>query len=465
MKGQLTRFRVGRLHGSTTIDLPIRDNKLVLVAENGMGKTTIANLVFYFLTQQWHRMLDHEFSEIGAELDGQSIVLTYEDLRHLAPGPRYVAERHMAIPSAAIRRIETILRHLPPEEALESGEVLAIARRYGVPSRALTEYMYRQFMTADRRSPKVREAEEFIAEHIAERVVYLPTYRRIERDLPSIFPGISDELREWAVRRRRPVAESAHLELVQFGMQDVEDAIESKTSEIKDSARGELKRLTESYLADIIDEEYQKDEVITRVRDLQDELVDALFSRIPIETLGDVERRRMKEMIARVKAASPEAVKPTDRVLAHFLSLLIGLNEEQETQEKTIRTFIDTCNRYLQPRKQLRYDNVAYAVSLVLEDTSAEPLALRDLSSGEKQIVSLFSHLLLVSHPGMFIIIDEPELSLGVPWQRTFLPDILNSGRCAGLIATTHSPFIFDNALDEYARSLEEFTKIEPVVS
>jgi predicted ATPase len=60
----------------------------------------------------------------------------------------------------------------------------------------------------------------------------------------------------------------------------------------------------------------------------------------------------------------------------------------------------------------------------------------------------------------VFVIIDEPELSLSVPWQRRFLPDILATGQCKGLIAVTHSPFIFDNELETYVKSIMEFTTI-----
>jgi predicted ATP-binding protein involved in virulence len=45
------------------------------------------------------------------------------------------------------------------------------------------------------------------------------------------------------------------------------------------------------------------------------------------------------------------------------------------------------------------------------------------------------------------LIVDEPELSLSVPWQKTLLPDILNTGNCQHIFAVTHSPFIFSNEL------------------
>jgi predicted ATPase len=81
------------------------------------------------------------------------------------------------------------------------------------------------------------------------------------------------------------------------------------------------------------------------------------------------------------------------------------------------------------------------------------------LSSGEKQIVSLFSHLYLSGQNKYFVLIDEPELSLSVPWQKRFLVDVCSGSFCAGLIAVTHSPFIYDNELKKYAHSLGEFAR------
>jgi len=93
-----------------------------------------------------------------------------------------------------------------------------------------------------------------------------------------------------------------------------------------------------------------------------------------------------------------------------------------------------------------------------VDSSTDEPIRLSDLSSGEKQIVSLFSHLYLSGQSRYFVLIDEPELSLSVPWQKRFLIDIKNGDFCSGLIAVTHSPFIYANELKAYAHSLGEFT-------
>ena len=72
----------------------------------------------------------------------------------------------------------------------------------------------------------------------------------------------------------------------------------------------------------------------------------------------------------------------------------------------------------------------------------------------------MFSKIYLSDANKKFIVLfDEPELSLSMTWQKQLLPDVVNSGKCEFLLAVTHSPFIFDNELDQYAISLGEYMR------
>ena len=74
-------------------------------------------------------------------------------------------------------------------------------------------------------------------------------------------------------------------------------------------------------------------------------------------------------------------------------------------------------------------------------------LALGDLSSGEQQEVVLLYELLFKVKPGTLVLIDEPELSFHVVWQKQFLDDLLKiiELQKINVIIATHSPQIINN--------------------
>src|SRR5208337_1482539 len=73
-------------------------------------------------------------------------------------------------------------------------------------------------------------------------------------------------------------------------------------------------------------------------------------------------------------------------------------------------------------------------------------------------------HLYLSGRDRFFVLIDEPELSLSVPWQRRFLLDIRKASFCAGLVAATHLPFIYDNELRKNTHAVGEFVRGQQLV-
>lgn len=71
-------------------------------------------------------------------------------------------------------------------------------------------------------------------------------------------------------------------------------------------------------------------------------------------------------------------------------------------------------------------------------------LDLDALSSGEQHELVLLYDLLFRVQPNTLVLIDEPELSLHVLWQKRFLPDLLEIVQTAKFdaLVATHSPFI-----------------------
>lgn len=91
--------------------------------------------------------------------------------------------------------------------------------------------------------------------------------------------------------------------------------------------------------------------------------------------------------------------------------------------------FINSCSKFLSniPIKEdnkINYDN---------------------LSSGEKQILYIFSQIYSKDINNIMLLIDEPKQSLSILWQEMLIPTIVKSNKCGLVMAMTQSPFIFKN--------------------
>ena len=110
--------------------------------------------------------------------------------------------------------------------------------------------------------------------------------------------------------------------------------------------------------------------------------------------------------------------------------------------------------------KHFDYNQSTLNLEIHLDDIyegERKTIQLTQLSSGEKQIVSLFSKLYLESDEPSIVIIDEPELSLSIQWQQMLLPDIMRTNNCELLLTVTHSPFVFSNEFDLDAKEIRNY--------
>nr|VFJ71928.1 MAG: AAA ATPase domain-containing protein [Candidatus Kentron sp. FW] len=101
-----------------------------------------------------------------------------------------------------------------------------------------------------------------------------------------------------------------------------------------------------------------------------------------------------------------------------------------------------------------QFANKAIEISLEFgfrfKTDDGKELPLTALSSGEQQEVVLLYELLFKVEPGALVLIDEPETSLHVAWQREFLDDLsrIVASRGIQVLLATHSPQIIGTHWD-----------------
>lgn len=80
-------------------------------------------------------------------------------------------------------------------------------------------------------------------------------------------------------------------------------------------------------------------------------------------------------------------------------------------------------------------------------DVKGKKLSLSQLSSGEKQEIILFYKLIFETPENTLLLIDEPEISLHIAWQKKFMDDLYKiiKFKKLNVIVATHSPQIINN--------------------
>jgi predicted ATP-dependent endonuclease of OLD family len=459
----IKNFEIEGLFGDRNVSLPLNGNALVLVGPNGLGKSSVVNIFYYAISRQWSRLLHYNFHSLRFSVGREEVTLHRDEMSGLLEVQKLVGGTTSRISAMVERLIETssLEQFIQTRAPLHVGYRKKISELTGMPLDEVGDF--HRFLSrrlADEGtlfSVNRAAVEEKLQRAVPSRVVYLPTYRRIERDLRDIFPVLDERYRRVGVDETIQSGRSGahYIELVSFGMEDVRQIIARVMGELRGYSLTQYNNLSASYLRDVIKGEAD-DYVAKEINSLDDYRITKILNRVSETALSREDKEVLRGKIKNIQNKEQNDIEINDRYLAHYFSRLVEITSDISAREASIASFVAVCNQYLNPDKSIVYDEITFAVKIV--DDRDRELDLSVLSSGEKQIVSLFSHLYLDETKNQIVIIDEPELSLSVPWQRMLLPDILNSGRAAFLLAVTHSPFVYENELKPCAVDLKKLT-------
>jgi len=439
---KLHRFKINGLYGERDIDIPFEDNVKIIVAENGYGKTTVLNTLYSLASGNISRLRKLSFESLEIFFDDNS---------------KYIVEKRMLTFSSKLTEKHPFFDHLRrvlgedeatalvehfltsgPNEFRRSSVLLSARKKTEIPSTTFMEYLseIRKSIHNGADFSKARDTLKKIQEKLDFNVLYLPTYRRVEQDFRDIRGGRDADDR----------GENLYDDFINFGMIDVNKRIEELTSEILSSSVEWFSKVNGEMLGQLV-EGFHVDE------NLKHSIQDPDAIKIVLDRIGGNIHENQKRKILRL-IRSGEIFTEHDPLI-YFLSNLVKVYEQQKDNDKSIQKFVEVCNRYLGDKK-LEYNESLVSVKIVRRKNNRD-VDIETLSSGEKQIISLFCSLYLKKQESFALFFDEPELSLSIEWQKTLLPDVINSGRCSFLFATTHSPFIFENDLSRFAVDLGHY--------
>ena len=111
-----------------------------------------------------------------------------------------------------------------------------------------------------------------------------------------------------------------------------------------------------------------------------------------------------------------------------------------------VEILLDTINKKFRNNEiKISGERGLYAIG-----PDGQELALKALSSGEQHEIILLYDMLFKVQRNSLVLLDEPELSLHLEWQRSFLDDLMRVIKVVGfdVVIATHSPYIVGDRSD-----------------
>lgn len=457
---KLKKFIINDLFGYQTVEIPFDKDYKILIGENGLGKTTVLNTLYFVLSKKYDRLSKVSFSSIELHLDNKKkIIIVKSQLvnyvnRNNEEGRSHFTELLASTSPENLEKLRIVLNDSKMSEQHKRLQLNQTLKTVGININAPTNYIF----TLVRKYFEEIEADNFL-KSVNEldslfnfKILYFPTYRRVEEELKNIGVVSRKEVSE-KYGHFMPLDEEFERrqiddDIIQFGMSDVEERIKKLTKEIAYSSIVGFSKITGEMLHQLLTDFPEVKSA--KGAKLEIEKIKIILKRVG-PNMSDEDKTKILESI--------ESGKTSNRGLIFFINKLIELYNKQEDLDIAIKKFVAVCNGYLNGKKYV-YDEREVTLKIKRENHDEE-VFLNQLSSGEKQIVSLFSKIYLEKDKNYFVLFDEPELSLSIFWQQKLLPDIINSEKCKFLMAVTHSPFIYDNELRSYAVGLTEYIKFK----
>jgi len=410
-----------------TIDLKLDDRVTLLHGPNGVGKTSVLRMTNAFLTGNLSLFYDVSVSSFGMRFhDGTELELSRikrskkENITHnlslKRPRKNFSQQLDLnAISAKSIAERSDFLRpydttsdlwiDMRDDETLTGSEVIARYGRARLEQRS-PEYVWPDWFSQFLDSAKVHLIE---AERLS-RTVRTRMRRRYFEDVPRSVSSVLECARDFQHRLGIAMADyGRHAQtLDQSFPQRLISATEKLDSEELQRRMKELDNTTER---------------LTEI---------GVLDKTPAHP-SDIESGHIDD-------------DTQVRVMTLYVSDTESKLRELEDVASRARLFLENINKKFR-HKQVRIDRER---GLVAEGESGQDLPLDSLSSGEQHELVLHYDLLFRVRPNTVVLVDEPELSLHVAWQKRFLSDLLDIvklSRFDALIAT-HSPYIVGDRED-----------------
>src|SRR5262249_49009440 len=147
----------------------------------------------------------------------------------------------------------------------------------------------------------------------------------------------------------------------EFGMQDVQQAINRVLDTLKDFARENLSKLTQNYLEDVVNREYSN-VGMTEIAKTSEDTIHSVLDRIDESILSKENKDHLFNVINDARAS--KFADEHSKIISHYFLKLLRLQESLKQNERNISEFCELCSEYIIDKRFI-YDSVGFSFTIL----------------------------------------------------------------------------------------------------
>ena len=438
----ITAIRVEKLFGLYSYSLPengLMSNAAILYGDNGVGKSTLLRLVFHLLSaanDKGHRtaLSDADFENLEVDLSS-GVTLS----------ARPTIDNDLKILHLEIKNEDGVLAiwdHFPAVDQrrfFEDGDAIIEVIEGG------KSFVRRQIKSQQKKGKKIpsgNEAYLSVLIEYAPNMFILNAERRLDSDAVS-DPSDEVELRRMMnmsapKRINELVAKSREIALSQ-ALGSASRWIGNKA--IKGTNQGSMN--VHSVYNDVLHRlvgpgASSKSEVPNLTSKALASKLANIETQMGKHAQYELATKLSTEDFQKALSRTPAKSSIAAELLQPYITSLEKRLEAVEPIYQIIDRFVTTLNGFLRDKKISFKISQGFKITSDFQNSTLEPA---QLSSGEQQLLLLFCYVLTARDKPSIFMIDEPEISLNVKWQRQLVQSLLDvsDGANVQFIFASHS--------------------------
>ncbi|WP_430974339.1 AAA family ATPase [Sunxiuqinia rutila] len=443
---KLNKFIGTNIHGYLNYEIDFREDITFLIGINGTGKTSVLKLILGLISPSYNYLNQIEFDEVVLE-----------------------STDSVPIKLSAIKDSNTIKILL----SINGEDTDGILTKYNInmPDSSLSRDEHREKLNTYK--------QLFEEEEVYDKIKKLatPLFLGIDR---RVYEGHNIDRNRNSFMLRKKMSQFALNDPLNVSLMDVQGLlydyyriIAGKQPTINEKFKNKILAQTFEFienqdvklLNDFKELKKKRQDTLTAIENLNvgdfEEKIKLFFDKMEnvLREIQDVEKQDKSKAVVEERIEVFQkwfTNQPQLKRINEIIMFSQSYQNEIDALFEPVNKLKSLINHFfLESKKNIDIDERG-DISIVFKNgNTVEPY---QLSSGEKQIISMLAHLvffqLRYEKDGGIFIIDEPELSLHLAWQEIFVKSLMKASPETQFILATHSPAIISEFGGSYCEDL-----------